>query len=87
MSNPVEKQQIWRTISNDSHNGVFIWEVLQVTGDDLDNNPFTYQWLKCLDGSYIYMGCYHLWATKEEAKTKYDALSHFDKYNTVTYIE
>ncbi len=61
----MEKQKVWRTITETSNSGFFVWEVMEYTGDEpIESLKKLFH--VCQDGTYIYVNCYHFF-TKEKA--------------------
>lgn len=79
---PEPKQNIWRTVSEPSHNGVFVWEVMEC-----DGLPFSVRanYTRCADSTYIYIMCYQYWTTEQaENHLNEQALAEFGAvYHTV----
>lgn len=76
----IEMQKVWRTLSKTEGSGFFVWEVLRVVGET-DNKPY---FTECLDGSNIYIQCFHYW-TLEKAEAALND-KEFDRYQTVEII-
>ena len=80
----MRKQNVWRTISNKSSNGWFVWEILEYQGSKDGPDPSPKQqknFIQCRDGSWINIHCFHSW-TSERAEnilndTSFSAYSNY----------
>lgn len=77
------KQKIWRYFKNAGHNGVFVWEVIEVLGEpslwlvNSVNSPY----MLCRDGSYIIVDCFHFF--NETHAHTYFQESLFNEQNVI----
>ena len=73
-----EKQTVWLTMSKGSHNGYFVWDVMECIGN---KEEFHYSLLKQFtptsDDSYVYIQCHHFWT--EEGATEFLEYKGYDQ--------
>lgn len=57
-----EMQPVWRTMSSTKGDGFFVWEVVQVVGENYPNRPY---YTACSDGTDVMVQCCHFFSEKE----------------------
>lgn len=57
-----EMQPVWRTMSSTNGDGFFVWEVVQVIGENYPNRPY---YVSCSDGTDVMVQCHHFFEEKQ----------------------
>ena len=76
----IEKNQVWRTASDKTIGGYFVWEVIQVVGEPFPSQLHMYT--QCRDGSYVVIQCSHFFTLQKAG----EFLHSPDAFQTLTIV-
>ena len=85
MPREIEKQQVWRTFSEEKNGGFRVWEVMQVHGTLTPKQIHPTYMMQARDGTYIYIMCSHF-RTRKAAIDMMDRNGE-DWFQTIKFID